>query len=154
MMHLLLFSLLLHTLVGMSENPDDIVMVKANQVVLDGGREGTIHLEVDVKPGYHIQASQVNDEYLVPTTIEINRNDEFRMKETVFPPSKKFQLEGTDSYLDVYDERFEILMPFNLQKTTLKGNYRLHGKLKYQACDSVRCLFPRSVEFFVDVKVK
>ena len=118
------------------------------------GKAGMINLEVQVKEGYHIQAFEVADEFLVPTKLEFTSPDDFTLESAVFPPSKKFQLEGTDTYLDVYDEQFEILVPFDSKKSIRNGSYRLDGKLTYQACDSVRCLFPRSVEFHIDVQVR
>ena len=135
-------------------NSDEIVMVTSRPVYVKANSQGNIFLDVEVKNGFHIQAHKVTDEFLVPTTLEIKQNNEFVIKEPIFPPSKRFRLQGTDSYLEVYDGRFEILSAFAAKKTVQKGIHRLDGTLRYQACDSVRCLFPRSVEFVVDITVK
>ena len=51
-------------------------------------------MEIEIKKGYHIQANKVNDELLVPTTIEINEDKNITTGRQEFPPSKKFKLEG------------------------------------------------------------
>ena len=136
---------------GMPGDSDEIVVLKSQQVIVEAYSSGVIHLEVKVKEGFHIQAHELKDDLLVPTTLEIRQDENFIIEAPVFPPSKKFRLEGTDSELDVYDGQFEILSPFRAKR---KGKYRLGGTLKYQACDSARCLFPRSIDFVVDVYVK
>jgi hypothetical protein len=153
-MHSLILFLLLSSIAGAPDNPDEIVMVKSQPVIVQKSKRGVIHLDVEVKNGYHIQASKLKDELLIPTTLEIKQVDGFVIKRSVFPPSKQFQLEGTDSYLNVYDGQFEILLHFDIKQAICSGKYRLNGNLNYQACDSVRCLFPRTAEFFVDIEVK
>ena len=115
------------------------------------GQDLLIKTVVSVKNGYHIQAHEVADELIMPTTLEIAGDKNFVVKKQIFPPTKKFQLTGTDQQLDVYDGEFEIETYVRMPERVQKGVVQLKGKLKYQACDSVRCLFPRTVEFLVDV---
>ena len=153
-MHWLILSLLITATTSFPGSSDEIVMVASRPINVKADSQGKIFLDVEVKSGFHIQAYKVKDEFLVPTTLEIKQSNEFVIEEPVFPASKRFRLEGTESYLDVYDGRFEIISTFATKKTTPKGMHRLNGTLRYQACDSVRCLFPRSVEFLVDINVK
>jgi len=153
-MHWLILSLLITATASVPGSPDEIVRVTSRPVHVKANSQGKIFLDVDVKNGFHIQAHKVKDEFLVPTTLEIKQSDEFVIEEAVFPPSKRFRLQGTESYLEVYDGRFEILSTFAAKETVQKGVHRLNGTLRYQACDSVRCLFPRSVEFLVEIMVK
>lgn len=133
---------------------NDLVKVNAPNVTGHAGRQSMISVSVEVKSGYHIQAHAVKDEFIIPTTLEIDGGKEFVINKQVFPSAKKFKLEGTDQYLDVYDGRFEIQTFFITQKNAQKKVHRLNGKLNYQACDSLRCLFPRHVEFSVDIEVR
>lgn len=133
---------------------NEIVKVNSPKVITRQGVESVVNVSVQVKPGFHIQAHEVKDEYLIPTTLEITGTTEIIPGKPVFPSTNKFKLEGTDSFLDVFDGTFQIQTFLTTQKTIQKGNYTLNGKLKYQACDSVRCLFPRTVEFVVNVDVQ
>lgn len=135
-------------------NSDQIVKVESTKVTVKTGSGARVDIPVDVKSGYHIQASNVKDEYLIPTTLELTQQDGILASEIIFPQTKQFKLEGTDEFLDVFDGRFEIKVALKTEKGTKKGLYTLNGKLKYQACDSVRCLFPRTVEFLINVDVR
>jgi DsbC/DsbD-like thiol-disulfide interchange protein len=90
---------------------------------------------------------------LIPTTIKIDDDKNITTGRQEFPPAKKFKLEGTDDFLDVYDGVFEIRIPFKTIGKIPKGKYILNAKLHYQACDNKICLFPKSIEFSIPIKV-
>ena len=134
---------------------EDLVRVSVPKVMAQAGRQSVINISVEVKNGYHIQTHEVKqDEFIISTTLEIDGGKEFIINNHVFPTAKKFTLEGTDQYLDVYDGKFEVQTYFTTGKKIHKNIHHLNGKLNYQACDSLRCLFPRTVEFSIDVDVR
>ena len=135
-------------------NADEIVKVNVPKVIVQAGKSSVINITVEVKNGYHIQANKVDNEFIIPTTLEINGDEKITLKKQIFPSAKQFKLEGTDEHLDVYDGRFEINIFFKARKEIQKGIRQLKGKLNYQACDSVRCLFPRVIDFSIDVEVR
>lgn len=141
-------------LISWRNNSDEIVKVSTSKIITQAGKQSSISVSVDVANGYHIQAHKVKNELMIPTTLEMKSNNWFAFKKQVFPSTKKFKIDGTDEYLEVYDGRFEIQAFLTTQKQTQKGFYTIMGKLKYQACDSMRCLFPRSVDFSIEVEVQ
>lgn len=141
-------------LVNWRTSSDEIVKVSAPKVIMEAGKQSVINVSVDVANGYHIQAHKVKNEFMVATTLEIKPSNWFDFKKQIFPSTKKFKLEGTDDFLEVYDGKFEIQMFLMANRQTKKGIYSLISKLKYQACDSMRCLFPRSVDFSIEVEVQ
>jgi len=145
---------LLNSFIVSGQINEELVKVNVPKVIVQAGKQSVISVSVEVKNGYHIQAHEVRDEFIKPTTLEVDGGKEFIIEKQVFPSAKKFKLEGTDQYLDVYDGRFEIQTFFTAQKKTQVSIHHLNGKLNYQACDSVRCLFPRSIEFSIDVDVR
>lgn len=134
-------------------NTDEIVKVKTQNVIVNAGSDSVINIAIEIKSGYHIQANKVKDQF-IPTTLEIKGDKEIIITNKVFPPAKKFKLEGTDQYLDVYDGKFEISIFFTTKKEIRKGLHHLYGQLNYQACDSMRCLFPKSIEFSLDIEFR
>jgi DsbC/DsbD-like thiol-disulfide interchange protein len=70
-----------------------------------------------------------------------------------FPPPKKFRLEDTDIFLDVYDGVFEIRIPITVAKEIPRGIHTLKANLQYQACDNKTCLFPKNITFSFTLKV-
>ena len=136
-----------------ANNTDEIVKVNTQKVIVRAGLDSVINIAIEIKNGYHIQANKVENQF-IPTTLEIKGDRGIIIKDKVFPPAKKFKLEGTDQYLDVYDGIFEISILFTTKNKIPKGLHHLYGQLNYQACDSMRCLFPRSIEFSLDVEFR
>ena len=134
---------------GIADDP--MVIVKARQVKVKQNRESNVVLRVTVKDGFHVQAARVTND-LIPTTIHVKSLDGVTFLSPELPPSKKFSLEGTDDFLDVYDGRFEIRIPVRVSDVS-KGRYSLEGELRYQACDARRCFFPRTVPFAVELVI-
>ena len=103
--------------------------------------------------GYHIQANKVNDDLLIPTSLEFTEDKNITIGMQEFPSAKNFKLEGTDNFLDVYDGVFEIRIPFKTIAKIPKGKYILDAKLHYQACNNKTCLFPKSIGFSISIKI-
>lgn len=131
----------------------DIVKITAPKTKIYPGKSAEIHIKIEVKEGYHIQAHTVTDEFLIPTTLEINGNENLIVGKQTFPKAKKFKLEGTKEDLNVYDGSFEINIVFETQKTIQKGKYAMNAKLHYQACDSKSCLFPKVIDFIIPIEI-
>lgn len=133
--------------------PSDVLKITVPEVIVRAGESSIFKMEVEIKKGYHIQANKVNDDLLIPTTLEISENKNIRTGKQEFPPAKKFQLAETDIFLDVYDGVFEIKIPITTTKEIPKGKHTLNAKLHYQACDNKTCLFPKNIEFLILIKV-
>jgi hypothetical protein len=148
------FIFLLHLLPCTEQaSSDSIIKITVPEVVAHAGKSAVIYVYVVVKEGYHIQANKVNDEFIIPTTLDINADKIIIAGKQVFPKGKKFKLEGTSDYLFVYDGKFKITIPFKTMEKIQKGKYTLDAKLHYQACDNKTCLFPKTIDFFIAVKV-
>jgi hypothetical protein len=130
-----------------------LVTVSVNESVVYIGMNTIIAISVEVAKGYHIQVNKVNDESLIPTTLEVKEVRGITISRQQFPPGKKFKLEGSDSFLNVYDGKFLIKLFISPGTELQPGNYILGAKLRYQACDSRTCLFPRVIDFSIPVIV-
>ena len=133
--------------------PADIVKIKVPEIVVSAGKRAVIKMEVEIKKGYHIQANKVNDELLIPTIVKIDEDKNITTGRQKFPPAKKFKLEGTNNFLEVYDGVFEIRIPIKTKTKTPKGEHILDAKFHYQACDNRTCLFPKSIGFSIPLKI-
>jgi DsbC/DsbD-like thiol-disulfide interchange protein len=132
---------------------DSVIKIAAPEVIAHAGKSAVIYVYVAVKEGYHIQANKVNDEFIIPTTLDINADKIIITGKQVFPAGKKFKLKGTSDYLFVYGGKFKIAIPFKVREKIRRGKYTLDAKLHYQACDDKTCFFPKSIDFFISVKV-
>lgn len=133
--------------------PVNIAKITVPEIVVSPGKKGIIQLEIEIKEGYHIQANKVNDKLLIPSTVKIDEDKKITTGRQKFPPVKKIKLEGTSNFLNVYDGNFEISIPFKTIETIPKGKYLLNAIFNYQACDDKTCLFPKSINFLIPIKV-
>jgi DsbC/DsbD-like thiol-disulfide interchange protein len=132
---------------------EQIVKVNVPNVTVYAGKGSVIILNVEVKEGYHIQANKVSDEFLIPTTVEITTDEKIKPGEQLFPAAKKFKLEGTNDFLDVYDGSFKISIPFKTQRGISKGKTHMQATLRYQACNFKTCLFPKTIDFTIQLTI-
>jgi hypothetical protein len=58
-----------------------------------------------------------------------------------------------DEPLNVYTGDFAVSMTIRPLHTVQPGKYRIHGDLKYQACDNAACYPPKHLPVDFEVKV-
>lgn len=148
-------SILIFTCSGaLGQLNNELVSVNTPLSKVQAGSEGVVKIEVEVKPGYHIQAHEIKNELLIPTVLSLASDPGLTIISVDFPRAKKFVLKGTEQALDVYEGKFEIILSLKPLETAQAKIYRLPAELRYQACDSMQCLFPRTVKFTVDVEIQ
>ena len=131
----------------------NIVKVTVPEIVVHAGKSTVLKMKVEIKKGYHIQANKVDDDFLIPTKLEITEYENIITGIQQFPPPKKFKLEDTDIFLEVYDGMLEIKIPTTVANEIPKGKHILKANLQYQACDSKTCLFPKTISFSFTIKI-
>jgi thioredoxin:protein disulfide reductase len=147
------FILLLHLLPYYPVSIDSIVTITATEIIVHAGANAKINVYFTVKKGYHIQSNKVNDEFIIPTTLEIDTQEIMTAGKQSFPAEKKIRLAGTTDYLLVYDGSFKVTIAIKANEKIQKGKYSLNGKLRYQACDSRTCLSPKIIDFIIFVTI-
>ena len=68
----------------MPQTSPAIVTVKATESIVYIGASSMVEIWVDVKEGYHIQANKVNDESLIPTTLEVSGDKSITIRKQKF----------------------------------------------------------------------
>lgn len=132
---------------------DSVIKISVPGLNVHAGQSKIIYVQITVKKGYHVQANQLKDEFLIPTTLELNGGDIITIAKQSYPVPKKINLEGTDQYLLVYDGNFKVAIHFNAKETARKGKYVLEAKLHYQACDNKTCFFPKEIIFPIGLTI-
>jgi len=130
----------------------DLVDILAEKVVSAESRAfGTVNIMI--KEGYHIQSNKVDDEYIIPTKLDVIDNEFIQLIEIVYPEGKDFNLVGSDMILNVFDGEFEIKIKLRIDSQDVLGEYQLDAILHYQACDDKSCFAPKSIEFVIPVEI-
>jgi len=110
-------------------------------------------LQLSIGPDWHINANPVNDDFLIPTTLEFRADGNFKVLNTIYPPPLSARFEFSESEVFVYVESALVGVLFKAGDKVLPGTYKLKGALSYQACNDSSCLPPESLGVEFEVKV-
>ena len=118
------------------------------------GDKKEIIVSFQILEGYHIQANQVMDQNLIPTSISTQIPDGIIIGESVFPDPVSFHLKNGKEAMLVFNDELKISMLVSILEKTDPEFYKIKGNLHYQACDSAKCFFPRDLPFVINISVK
>lgn len=110
-------------------------------------------LHLSIGPDWHINANPVNDDFLIPTTLEFREDGNFKTVNTIYPPPLPARFEFSESEVYVYAESALIGVLVKAGDMVLPGTYILRGALTYQACNDSSCLPPETLSVEFEVKV-
>jgi hypothetical protein len=123
-------------------------------VTLRPGESGNVTVPLIVAPGYHIQSNPASNEFLVPLELQLEDSDDIRFGAPDYPTAAPYRLEGTDEDLMTYHGNLSVTIRVTLSPSVSIGEKPVTGTLRYQACDSKRCLFPSSIPVSFKVIVR
>lgn len=126
-------------LAGPLPAPQDVVHARLSVV------EGRAIVDATITPGWHINAHQPRDEFLIPTTLALKPPPGVRQGEVRYPTpvEKHLGFGGKEAFL-LYEGTVRFMAP--LEGTPTGGSGRLGAGLRFQACDNSRCLSPYTLE--------
>ena len=108
--------------------------------------QGEIHVELDMAPGWHVNANKPNQDYLIPTALMDSNGDEVvkaRYPEVV---SKMLGF-NTSGELALYENKVVIKAPLPESGDAAMATYTL----QLQACDETICLAPEDVPLTISM---
>ncbi len=118
---------------------DDVV---SGRLVVRGGRAV---VEATIVPGWHVNAHQPRDAFMIPTTLSLIPPAGMRAGEVTYPePVERRLAVAGDQPVLLYEGDVRFTAP--LEGTAVAGAPPLRASLRYQACDATRCLPPRTLE--------
>lgn len=118
------------------------------------GQRKNLEVDIQILEGYHIQADEVQDYSLIPTSItsvEVPTN--FVIYNPIFPQPEPFKLRDAQDSTMVFDGTLRIYIPVEAKNEAKIGQHKISMNLHYQACDSIKCYFPRDLSFMINVVV-
>jgi DsbC/DsbD-like thiol-disulfide interchange protein len=123
-------------------------------VVVARGSKAPLHITLRVNQGFHVNSNKPNDELLMPTVVHLNPPQGIMILNIQYPAGEQLALPfmGNDK-LSVYSGNFAVEAEVRIPKATALGTQRVHGEVKYQACDNRQCFPPKTTPLEFDVKV-
>jgi len=152
---LLLFIFLCNDAFAQMGMPKDLVKIKSYQSFdkVYPGTEFKLAVEVHVAEGWHINSDKPYDEYLIPTSLTIVENPNFKLKKVVYPKPHDLKLSFSESPLSVWEGTVYKGALIEVDSSLTPGTYPLVVDLEYQACNNISCQAPTSVTDTIKIEV-
>ena len=119
--------------------------------VEQNGCDATIVAHLEMDEGWHINATSLpEDNFGIPTTLEFVESSDYNLVGGIQEPKP----------IEEYDEVSEENLKYHIGTVELRqkikvntpSDFKLDFEFGFQPCDSVKCLFPFSDDFSVNVK--
>ena len=111
----------------------------ASQRVADAGDEVDVALRVEVADGWHINAHEPLEDYLVPTEVELAEGERYALMQADYPEPIEIEPEFSDEPLAVYEGEAWVRLRVKVLPDAEEGNAPLRLTLTAQPCDDTSC---------------
>ena len=130
-------------------------LVKIDSAPLIKGKAATVTLNFRVASGFHINSNKPNSELLIPTVLKLSPPTDLSLGNIQYPSGEQVSFAfSPDEKLSVYTGNFSVQATARTIGSIHVGSYRVHGELKFQACDNSACYPPKSIPVNFDVQVQ
>lgn len=154
---LLTFGFLLITANVFGQFGSDLNLVKIDVYKsfdkIHSGSEMKIAVRTTVEDTWHINSNKPNDEFLIPTELEIKSDNNFELKTVSYPKHKEMDFGFSDKPVAVYEHEFFIGAVISVPADLAPGSYSLNVVLQYQACNDASCMPPSSVDTLLVIEI-
>ena len=107
------------------------------------GMSFQVAVVLKIRPGFHVNAREVTEDYLIPTDLRAELPAGFKLGTVAYPKGtlQTFTF-SKNKKLNVYSGNVTILLPLIVLPTAPLGPQHIPMKLRYQACSTEICLPP------------
>ncbi len=128
---------------------DEIIAVRLISSVdkLQPGAANRFALEIRIKEPYHINAAEITEEYMIPTTVNLTGPEGANFEKLEFPEAVVKTLSFSETPLSVYEGTVRVFSTLTLPESFEGREVSVEGVIGYQACDDNSCLPPAELEF-------
>lgn len=133
----------------------DVVKPEIFSSMEPAGRGGSFQIAVvmNIRPGFHVNAREKSEEYLIATDLKAQLPSGFTGGEVVYPKGKLETFTFSKKPLNVYQGKVVLLLPVNTLATAPLGEQHIPLKLRYQACSTEVCLPPTTLPLDATVNI-
>ena len=95
-----------------------------------------------IRPGFHINAREKSEDYLIATDLRSDVPPGFQLGEVSYPKGALHSFAFSKKPLNVYENTITLRLPVTALATAPLGAVHIPLKLRYQACSTEICLPP------------
>ena len=125
----------------------DVVKPEVYTSMEPAGRGGSFQIAVvmKIRPGFHVNAREKSEEYLIATDLKAQLPSGFSSGEVIYPKGKLETFTFSKKPLNVYQGTVTLRLPINALASASLGEQHIPLKLRYQACNDELCLPPVTI---------
>ncbi len=117
------------------------------------GAQARYVLAFALSEGWHVNAHEPLDEFLIPTVLSVDAPKGVAVGEVVYPEHEMYTFSFSEEPLAVYEREFHLGLVLQLGDSLAPGDYELSGSLRYQACNDKQCAPPKTLDITLPLKV-
>jgi len=106
------------------------------------GSSFQIAVVMKIRPGFHVNAREKSEDYLIATDLKAAPPAGFNSGEVSYPKGKLEKFAFSKIPLNVYQDTVILRLPVTALASAPLGEQRIPLKLRYQACSNELCLPP------------
>jgi hypothetical protein len=122
----------------------DVVKPEAYVSLDPAGRGSSFQIAVvmKIRPGFHVNAREKSEDYLIATDLKAALPAGFNGGEVSYPKGKLEKFAFSKIPLNVYQDTVILRLPVTALGSAPLGEQHIPLKLRYQACSNELCLPP------------
>ncbi|MDP4191611.1 MAG: cytochrome c biogenesis protein CcdA [Bacteroidota bacterium] len=135
---------------------DQHVKIKTSMSVKEvkPGDDLPITVKVSVDDSWHINSNKPNEDFLIPSKLNISSKQKtLELKSVKYPQAKNLKLGFSDTPLSVFEGTFTVSGVIKVSKDIKPGKYPISIVLDYQSCNNSTCLPPNSAKETIQLVV-
>ena len=117
------------------------------------GAEVEVPLRITIRNGHHINSNAPAEDYLIPTALNWSAGP-LTARGVTYPKPESVKYDFSEKPILVYSGRVTLVSRFAVAADAPRGEARLAGKLRYQACNDKACFAPRTLDVSIPVTVQ
>lgn len=117
------------------------------------GSSFQIAVVMKIRPGFHVNAREKSEDYLIATDLKAELPAGFTGSEVSYPKGKLEKFTFSKKPLNVYQDTVILRMPLMANASAPLGAQHIPLKLRYQACSMELCLPPVTLSLDATVNV-
>lgn len=136
-------------------DPETLVGLRSVWSV-DKARPGDViqlAVQITIQDGYHINAHQLDDEFLIPTELKITPLKGLQAASPIYPEAISHQVSFSEKPLSVYEGDVHMLVPVTISRKLRPGKYTVTGSFRYQTCNDESCFPPHTVKLQIPLEI-
>ena len=136
-------------------SPKDVVAPTAYASLDPAGRGSAFQVAVilKIRPGFHINAREKSEDYLIATDLRADAPGGFQLGEVSYPKGALHTFTFSRKPLNVYEDTIRLHLPVTALANAPLGAQHIPLKLRYQACSTEICLPPVTLSLDATVNV-